>query len=57
VLNDFEKLTVGMTIILVPEVAYSAEFLVTFNHAFAILAMAGVAVAEFGGALYVLNRF
>jgi predicted permease len=56
VLNDFEKLTVGMAIILVPEVAYAAGFLATFNHSFALLAMSGVAVVEFAAALYVLER-
>jgi predicted permease len=56
VLNDFEKLTVGVFIILVPEVAYATTFLTTFNHGFCLLAMGGVALAELAVALYVLSR-
>jgi hypothetical protein len=55
VLTDFEKLTLGMGIVLVPEVAYAVEYLATFNHAIAILAMAVVAFAEFAAALFALR--
>jgi predicted permease len=56
VLNDFEKLTIGMFIILVPEVAYATMFLATFNHSLSLLAMGGVALAELAAALYILKR-
>jgi predicted permease len=56
VLNDFQKLTVGMAIILVPELVYAAGFLTTFNHGFALTVMGVVALAEFFAALYLLNR-
>ena len=56
VLNDFEKLTVGVAVILAPEVAYAAGFLATFNHVFALLAMAAVACLEFAVALLVIRR-
>jgi predicted permease len=56
VLNDFEKLTVGVLIILVPVVAYATMFLATFNHGFSLLAMGGVALAELAVALYILGR-
>ncbi len=56
VLNDFEKLTVGIAVILVPEVAYAAGFLATFNHAFALSAMSAVAFLEFAVALLVIRR-
>ncbi len=56
VLNDFEKLTVGVAVILAPEVAYAAGFLATFNHAFALLAMAAVAFLEFALALLTIRR-
>lgn len=56
VINDFEKLTVGILIILLPIVAYAATFLATFNHAFSLSAMGGAALAELAAAFYVLRR-
>jgi hypothetical protein len=56
VLNDFEKLAVGVFVILIPIVAYATTFLVTFNHDFSLLAIGGVALAELALALYVLGR-
>jgi len=56
VLNDAEKLTVGVVVILIPEVAYAVGFLATFNHAFSLLAMSAVAFAEFAVAFFVLRR-
>ena len=56
VFNDLEKLTVGVAVILVPEIAYAVGFLATFNHAFSLLAMGAVSLAEFAGALFVLRR-
>jgi predicted permease len=56
VLNDFEKLTVGVAVILAPLLVYAAEFLATFNHDFSFLAMAVVAFIELAAALYVLKK-
>jgi predicted permease len=56
VLNDFEKLTFGVAVVLVSVVAYAAVFLTTFNHDFSLLAMGGVAFAELAAAFYVLRR-
>jgi hypothetical protein len=56
VLNDFEKLTVGVAIILAPALAYAAVFLKTFNYGFSLLAVSGVAVSELAAAFYVLRR-
>ena len=56
VFNDFEKLAVGVVVILVPEVAYAVGFLATFNHAFSLLVMGAVSFAEFAVAFFVLRR-
>jgi hypothetical protein len=56
VFNDFEKLAVGVAVILVPEVAYAVGFLATFNHAFSLLVMGAVSFAEFAVAFFVLRR-
>jgi predicted permease len=56
ILNDFEKLAVGVFIILVPVVAYATTFLAAFNHSFSLLAMGGVALAELVAALSMLRR-
>ena len=56
VINDFEKLAVGVLIILVPVVAYAIVFLATFSHGFSLLAMGGAAIVELAAALYMLRR-
>lgn len=56
VLNDFEKLTVGVAVILAPLFVYAVGFLATFNHDFSLLAMAAVAFAELAAAIYVLKK-
>ncbi len=56
VVNDFEKLTVGVLIVLAPEAAYAATFLATFSHVFPLLAMGGVAAAELAAAFFALRR-
>ena len=56
IVNDAEKIFVGLLTILVPEGAYVVAYLFSFNHAFAILTMGGVTVAELLIALYMLGR-
>ena len=56
IVNDAEKIFVGLLTILVPEVAYVVVYLFSFNHAFATLTMSGVTLAELWIALYVLGR-
>ncbi|MDQ1279515.1 MAG: hypothetical protein QG670_777 [Thermoproteota archaeon] len=56
IVNDAAKIFVGLLTILVPEIAYVVVYFFTFNHAFAILAMGGVALGELGLALHILGR-
>ena len=56
IVNDVEKIFVGLLTILVPEAVYVNVYLFSFNHAFAILVMGGVALAELWIALYMLGR-
>jgi predicted permease len=52
---DVEKLTVGVTITLVPAVAYTATYFVSFDHVLAILIMSVAAVSELAMAVFILN--
>jgi predicted permease len=52
--SDLEKLFVGVLNVLVPEVAYAAVFLSTFNHVSSFLVMGATALAELAAALYTL---
>jgi len=56
IVNDAEKIFVGLLTILVPEAAYVVVYLFSFNHAFAILTMGGVTLAELWIALYALGH-
>ncbi len=56
IVNDVEKIFLGLVTILVPEVAYAVVYLFSFNHAFATLTMGGVTLAELWIALYVLGH-
>jgi predicted permease len=56
IVNDAEKIFVGLLTILVPEAAYVVAYLFSFNHAFAILTMGGVTLAELWLALYALGH-
>jgi predicted permease len=56
VVNDLEKLVVGVLTILVPEVAYAAAFLRSFDHSFSLLVMGATALAELAAAVYTLSR-
>jgi predicted permease len=56
VVNDFEKLVLGIFVILAPVLIYAATFLATFNHGFSLLAMSAVALTEFFAAYRSLSR-
>jgi predicted permease len=56
IVNDAEKIFVGLLTILVPEAVYVVVYLFSFNHAFAILAMGGFSLAELWIALYMLGH-
>jgi len=56
IVNDAEKILVGLLTVFVPEIAYSLVYLFSFNHAFATLTMGGVTFAELCIALYVARR-
>jgi predicted permease len=54
--NDAEKIFVGLLTILAPEAAYVIAYLFTFSHEYAILVMGGAAITELGIAIYLLKR-
>ncbi len=56
IINDVEKIFVGLLTVFVPIVAYSLVYLTSFNHIFAIMSMGGVSVIELWIALSVLRR-
>jgi predicted permease len=56
VINDVEKIIVGLLTVVVPEVVYVIVYLFSFNHALATLTMFGTSLAEFWIALFMLRR-
>ncbi len=56
VINDLEKILVGLLTVVVPEVAYALVYLFSFSHAFAALTMCGTALVELWIALFMLRR-
>jgi hypothetical protein len=56
VINDAEKIFVGLLTVFVPEAAYVIVYLFSFNHAFATLAIGGVSIVELWTALFILRR-
>jgi len=56
VINDAEKILVGLLAVFVPETAYVILYLSSFNHAFATLAMGGISIVELWIALFVLRH-
>jgi predicted permease len=56
VINDMEKILVGLLTIIVPEVAYAIVYFSSFNHVFATLTMLGTALAEISLAIFTLRR-
>jgi predicted permease len=56
VINDVEKILVGLLTIVVPEVSYVIVYFFSFNHAFAALTMCGTSLAELWIAFFILRR-
>ncbi len=54
--QDLEKLIVGIVALLIPEVAYAVVYLVSVDHILAILIMGIVAFSELAVALHLLKR-
>ena len=56
VVNDLEKLIVGIMTVLAPLVIYAAAFLSSLDPGFSIIVMAGAVLAELATALYLQKR-
>jgi predicted permease len=56
-LHDLGRLMAGITIVMIPEVAYVAMYLIWADHVFAISVMGGVATAELAIVMYLLKRY
>jgi hypothetical protein len=54
--SDFEKLAVGIIVVLVPMGAYAAVYLSSFNQLLALFALATAALMELMLAFYWLSR-
>ena len=55
-INDLKKFVVGITTLLIPLFAYSAVYIFSFSHVFAVLSMAGASASELALAVYMLRR-
>ena len=56
VINDVEKILVGLLTVFLPAIAYVIVYLFSFNHAFAILALGGTTFVELWIAFFTLRR-
>jgi predicted permease len=56
VINDVEKILVGLLMVFLSAIAYAIVYLFSFNHAFATLTMCGTSLAELWIALFMLRR-
>jgi predicted permease len=56
VVNDIEKLTVGIFTVLAPLFAYSATFLLSLSQALSLFAMAGIVLAELAVTICILRK-
>ena len=56
IINDAQKIFVGLLTVFVPELAYTLVYLTSFNHTFATAAMGGVSIVELWIALSILGR-
>jgi predicted permease len=54
--HDLKKLVVGVTTLLIPLVAYSITYIISFNHVFAVLCMGGASASELTVAIYLLRQ-
>jgi hypothetical protein len=52
VLNDLQKLTIGILTVLAPVIAYAATFLKSNDHGLSIIVLAGTVFTELATALY-----
>jgi predicted permease len=55
-IHDLKKLVVGVTTLLIPIVAYSIIYIVSFSHFFAVLSMSGAEVSMLAIAIYQLQQ-
>jgi len=55
IIHDLKKLVVGVTILLIPLVAYVVTYLVSFSHVFAVLGIGGASASELAVAVYLLQ--
>ena len=55
IINDAQKIFVGLLTVFVPELAYTLVYLTSFNHTFATAAMGGVSIVELWIALSILS--
>ena len=55
-INDVEKILVGLLTVFLPAIAYVIMYLFSFNHAFAILALGGITLVELWIAFFALRR-
>jgi predicted permease len=53
--QDFQKLVLGVTFILIPELAYAATYIVSLDHILAISVMGIAAAVELATAVYLLR--
>ena len=56
IVNDVQKLVVGVATVAIPQIVYGFTFLWFYNHTIALLAMTTVTFAELGLALQALKR-
>ena len=55
-IHDFKKLVIGLTTLLIPLVTYSATYLVSFSHVYAILSIGVASTSELAVAAYLLRK-
>jgi predicted permease len=56
IVNDLEKLIIGVFALLIPECVYAASFLTTLDQSFSLLVMATTVLAELAVSFYMLKR-
>jgi hypothetical protein len=56
VVNDIEKLAVGIFTVLAPLFAYSVTFLLSLSQALSLFAMVGLVLAELAATVCVLRK-
>ena len=56
IVNDMEKLVVGVLIVTIPEAAYAIAFLLFFNHSLSLMVMGAIALSELALAVYSLRN-